>query len=118
MATEAQKNIPPASQGETLANNITVAEQKIKDFNEHWMNHKHLFPAVAIALMVLIYLGMIEPGVEMFVWPMSGLLIAGLIGLLVFRDRLAKKLNGELDAAQAELKEFEKMRRKKRRKKK
>lgn len=112
------KNGQQANLRDTLLADMENAEQQIEAFNSGILNHKHIFPGAAAALMVLLYLGMIERRVQIYTWAAIGLVILGLIGLTFWKRQQADKLNARLETAQLAFKDYERTRRKKRRKKK
>jgi len=102
---------------ESLLADIESAEQKIEAFNAHIFNHKHIFPGAAVATLILLYLGMIEPRVIIYTWSMIAILIICLVGITFWKRREAEFLNEQLEATKLAFKEYEKGRRKKKRKK-
>jgi len=116
MTTE--KNNQQGDLRTSLLADITEAEQKIEAFNNHILNHKHMYPGIAAAILIMLYLGMVEPHIQMHIWGMIGTLFIILGGATWWKRREADKLNAALEAAELAFKEYEKGRRKKRRKKK
>lgn len=102
---------------ETLLADIENAEQQVEAFNSNILNHKHIFPGSAAALLIMLYLGMIEPRIQYHTWGMIGALIIALAAVTFWKRRQAEILNARLDAAKLAFKEYEKGRRKKKRKK-
>lgn len=96
---------------------VADIQEKINDFSSHWLNHRFLFPGFSAAIMGLIFLGMLVPAVEMVAWVFCGALLASFIGAMLWKDHLARQLNGAMEAAQIALKEYEKQKRRKKRKK-
>lgn len=109
----------PAQPGELrqqLLAEVKAAEQGIAAFNGHILNHKHMIPGIAAAILVLLYLGMAEPLIQIYTWGMIGTLFVILGGVTFWKRRQADTLNVRLDAAQKAWKAYEKGRRRKRRK--
>lgn len=107
----------PGEQRTALLAEIEAAEKANEAFNASLLNHKQLYPGAAIAFLILLYLGMIEPLAQTTAWVMIGLLAVALVGITFWKRRQADILNARLEAANQAFKEYERSRRKKRRKK-
>nr|WP_321255891.1 hypothetical protein [uncultured Pseudodesulfovibrio sp.] len=92
---------------------IKDAEERIRLFNKHWLNHRNILPAFAVSLMVLIFLGMLVPIIMVPVWILGGVYVAVFVGAMYWRSRRADTLNEEMEAVQKAFKEYERGRRKK-----
>ena len=113
-----KKSHEPGELRATLLAELKTAEEATEDFNASLFNHKHLFPGAAIALLILLYLGMIEPAAQFYTWVMIGLLFVGLAYITFWKRREAERLNTRLEAAQKAFKEYERGRRRKKKKNK
>lgn len=96
-----------------LAAAVENAQQRIEVFSSHWLSHKHIVSAFGVVVMALIFLGMLVPSIEIAAWALCGVLVVVFIGIMVWRDRQAKQLNFEMEAAQKALKDYMRTRRKK-----
>ncbi len=98
---------------ESLESVIRTVEEQIKEFNAHWLNHKHIMSACAATIMALIFIGMLIKSIELYLWGLSGVLVLVFICAMVWRNREADRLNTLMMTAQDALKAYEKGRRKK-----
>lgn len=98
---------------DTLKEDIHQIGERIEAYNAHFLNHKHLVNGFAVLIMALIFLGMLVTTIELYLWGLCGVLIAAFIAIMVYRGRLAKRLDAEMAAAQKALKEYERGRRRK-----
>lgn len=106
----------PGGLREQLLADIENTQQEIETFNSHILNHKHFFSAVGAGILILLYLGMVEPRITMYVWGFIGTIFVILAGVTYWKKNQAERLNAQLDSAQKAFKEYEKGRRKKRKK--
>lgn len=88
-------------------------EKKIEAFNSHWLNHEHLVSGFAVMVMALIFLGMLIPSLEIAVWSLCGVLTIFLVGIMVWRTRVANGLNEQMESIQQAIKVKRRSRRKK-----
>lgn len=103
---------PGQEQRDSLEADISRIEDEIRLFNTHWLNHKHIISAFAVIIMAFIFLGMLVPSIELYLWGMCGVLGVVFVGVMAWRSRKAGQLNEAMEAAQKALKEYERSRRK------
>jgi len=111
-----EKDQQPGELRATLLAELEDAERAIEAFNGHILNHKHMYPGLAAAILIMLYLGMVEPLIQFYIWGMIGTLFVILAGVTYWKRAEADKLNARLEAAQLAFKEYERGRRKKKRK--
>lgn len=102
----------PANIRERLEADIQSVEQEIRDFNDHWLGHKHLFPASAAVIMGLIFLGMLLPDIELYLWAGCGVVVLLMVGIRFWRSKEADRLNASMQTAHKAFKAYERSRRK------
>jgi len=100
------------NQRERLEADIRGMDDQIKEFNAHWLNHRHIMSAFAAIILALILTGMFLKTVELYLWGFGGILMICFVGVMIWRTKEAERLNIEMEAAQKAFKDYERGRRK------
>jgi len=100
---------------EELARKVEDVRERIEAYNGHWLNHKHLVSAFGVLIMAFIFTGMLFRSIEDVMWLLCGVCLFALVTVMLWRSRLAGRLNAEMAEAQAALKAHERERKRKRR---